>query len=1053
MPLISENGEKVTVGNAVSVVSRPTAGPTAPSAVDTLGAAFRLENTVGSAFASKRRVTTHNSFGDLGLGELTEQAIGEDNYSPFDPDETGTLPIEGYVRHAERFVRAGSPVETEQLKRQIDREEKDRETLRAAGGWGYAASFAAGMLDPLVLVPVGGQIKFGTGIVKTGLKAARAGAVSAAVTEAALHATQETRTKEESMIAIGGATFLSGIMGAGIKALSKGERARLAKVLDDELLDPLAADFQESSVGAKRTRDTSIDEETLVGAFGAEKGLKQLNPLLRLSQSPSVEVRRTLQDIADVPLELEKHRKGIATAQSAEGEVRKWDAPLGSFIGDLDRLYVEYRTGATGGRAKRNAIGLKDAVGTPFGRGRPKSLMSFAEFRQAAGQAARRKDEHPIPQVAEASRLLRRTLTDPLKDEAIHAKLLPEDIEVSTADSYFPRLYDVPKINAERPEFRAIIVRDLLKQQQEQAVKLDRRRGDLGFSLRAAMREENEKAVKQVQTKIDGLHDQEIFVGLELQELEDMAEQIINHIVGTPAGRTPNPSVTLHRGPLKERVFQISDYDIEEYLIDDIASVASAHVRTVAPDVALAKRFGPEVDAPYDKVIDEYDNLIRAAKDDKERNRLAKLRENDLRDLAALRDRLRGVYRMPDDPTHWAVRGGRVLRTWNFLRMLGGVTLSSFTDVARPVMTEGLWRTLKSGLVPMVTGFKAIKLSGAEARLAGTAWDLALDTRALNLAELGSDFSIYSTLDKTMGSMSSGFSIASLISPWTAFAKDVSSTIIGTRILETATSWAATGKLSKAYVSKLAQSGIDQEGARQIAAMFKKHGTKHRGALLPNTEKWENIYAADLYRAALSRDIDRTIITPGIADRPLWMSTEAGKMIGQFRTFAFAATNRMMIAGLQQSDMAVLNGALLSVAIGAGIYGLKSRVAGIETSDDPKVWLNEGLDRAGLFGILMDVNNVSEKATGGKIGLSAFTGTEGMSRYALRNDIGALLGPSMGTVKDALTVAKLAAGGELKRSDVRAARRLMPFQNLFYIRWLLTHLQDEAADQLEAKGR
>jgi len=160
-----------------------------------------------------------------------------------------------------------------------------------------------------------------------------------------------------------------------------------------------------------------------------------------------------------------------------------------------------------------------------------------------------------------------------------------------------------------------------------------------------------------------------------------------------------------------------------------------------------------------------------------------------------------------------------------------------------------------------------------------------------------------------------------------------------------------------------------------------------------------------------------------------------------------------MIAGLQQSDMAVLNGALLSVAIGAGIYGLKSRVAGIETSDDPKVWLNEGLDRAGLFGILMDVNNVSEKATGGKIGLSAFTGTEGMSRYALRNDIGALLGPSMGTVKDALTVAKLAAGGELKRSDVRAARRLMPFQNLFYIRWLLTHLQDEAADQLEAKGR
>jgi hypothetical protein len=50
-------------------------------------------------------------------------------------------------------------------------------------------------------------------------------------------------------------------------------------------------------------------------------------------------------------------------------------------------------------------------------------------------------------------------------------------------------------------------------------------------------------------------------------------------------------------------------------------------------------------------------------------------------------------------------------------------------------------------------------------------------------------------------------------------------------------------------------------------------------------------------------------------------------------------------------------------------------------------------------------------------------------------------------------LAKLAAGGELKRSDVRAARRLIPFQNLFYLRWMLTQMQDEVADELEAKGR
>ena len=42
----------------------------------------------------------------------------------------------------------------------------------------------------------------------------------------------------------------------------------------------------------------------------------------------------------------------------------------------------------------------------------------------------------------------------------------------------------------------------------------------------------------------------------------------------------------------------------------------------------------------------------------------------------------------------------------------------------------------------------------------------------------------------------------------------------------------------------------------------------------------------------------------------------------------------------------------------------------------------------------------------------------------------------MATEVRLLTLAKLAAGGELKRSDVRAARRLLPLQNLFYLRAL-----------------
>ena len=34
---------------------------------------------------------------------------------------------------------------------------------------------------------------------------------------------------------------------------------------------------------------------------------------------------------------------------------------------------------------------------------------------------------------------------------------------------------------------------------------------------------------------------------------------------------------------------------------------------------------------------------------------------------------------------------------------------------------------------------------------------------------------------------------------------------------------------------------------------------------------------------------------------PLWMSHEVGKLVGQFRSFGFAAVQRILLSGLQQS--------------------------------------------------------------------------------------------------------------------------------------------------------
>ncbi|MGH8568333.1 MAG: hypothetical protein ACREXU_10020, partial [Gammaproteobacteria bacterium] len=245
----------------------------------------------------------------------------------------------------------------------------------------------------------------------------------------------------------------------------------------------------------------------------------------------------------------------------------------------------------------------------------------------------------------------------------------------------------------------------------------------------------------------------------------------------------------------------------------------------------------------------------------------------------------------------------------------------------------------------------------------------------------------------------------------------------------------------------LAQSGISPEVAGRIAAEFEKHG--ERGTVwLANTQAWTDREAIAGFRAAVLKEADSTIVTPGVGDRPLWMSTELGRTVGQFKTFSFAATQRVLLSGLQQRDMATLNGTLLSIALGMGVYHLKSQAAGRETSDDPAVWVREGVDRSGILGWLYETGNIAEKFTRGLIGPRAITGGELSSRYASRGVFGALFGPTVGRVEDIARATGSAVSGEFNESDVRALRRLIPYQSIFYLRSLFSKAEKGAADVL-----
>ncbi len=227
--------------------------------------------------------------------------------------------------------------------------------------------------------------------------------------------------------------------------------------------------------------------------------------------------------------------------------------------------------------------------------------------------------------------------------------------------------------------------------------------------------------------------------------------------------------------------------------------------------------------------------------------------------------------------------------------------------------------------------------------------------------------------------------------------------------------------------------------------MAKKYGTRDGGVIWPNTEAWSREgaggeEAAAVLRGALAKDVDTTIVTPG-QEKPLWMSTPMGKIIGQFRSFTVSSMVRTTARGLQQRDAEALQGLVLVTAAGMLSYYLKTPTD--QLSSNPAVWVKEGVDRSGVTAWLFDANNMLEKASGNRLGISAALGQRPASRYAARGLLGSVFGPTFGAADDLSQVLGAASQGQMTDKDWHRLQSLTPYGNLFYLRWLVDHVAEE----------
>jgi hypothetical protein len=498
----------------------------------------------------------------------------------------------------------------------------------------------------------------------------------------------------------------------------------------------------------------------------------------------------------------------------------------------------------------------------------------------------------------------------------------------------------------------------------------------------------------------------------------------------------------------------------EGFIVSDIFSLMKTYYRQVTPDILFTLKYGDPNGLGYKyideansmtfpglmQVANEYNLKAVRAKNKEAKAKIIKERNQVLEDLEAGVELVRGTYGLPADPHAWTSRAMRTMKHYNALTMLTGF-FAATADVARIAMTSGIQRGFKTQfemwsdmLSSKKTGiFKAGK---KEAQSFAEAVDMVTGQRAMLFSDIGDMFGMTSKIEGMMGKTANfNFMYVNLMSRWTEFMKSAASVTIGSRILEDSVKWGK-GTLADKNKTKLAASGIDEAMAKKIASEFDKHGTKLKYNFMANTAEWTDDAAKQSFGAALNKDINITIVTPGKGDTPLFMNYELASTIVQFKKFAMAATQRMLLRGMQEKDMDFLFGSLLLMGTGMLVDAVYTELRfGKDYSKKSFTdKLLSAFDRSGLGGIYVDVNRSIEALTDNRIGIRPLLGEGKPYGSSMKSKVG-LIGPSASQIYNIFDIMYDVGGNKYNHYTARNVRRLIPFQNVWYLDWLFDDIE------------
>lgn len=1076
-----------------------------------MGAAFRQWNLVASAASSE---TLRERFFPSDPTPITTDQIIEQL------DQNALWGLEDH------FLEVRTQGQFNAVKAQLEREQADREVMRDASLFAsIPAGLAAGILDlpTLLLAAVpGGQLpllgRLGTGITAAGLKYGTAAGTIAAGTEVGLQATQRLRTVEESLATVGGAMVLGTVLGSGVRFVTSGEAKRVgdkakaalsewltspnyserlvtdARTAHDAINDIIA---QRVAAGRKPTKAmlaeqsksfdalTSAEDRlklyqdnarstagplewarTIGPRFVGQFSARWLDPIdFVFKRSNSAVAREAVQQIIEIPVLLNKNLKGQATSIAATTEIDP-------FIG----AWATFRDKMLGGSLKEEVQRKAGFGDSYYAQARQAGFNGSAKAFDAAVDTAVRNgyvDPKGNAGVTKAAQSVKELLIDPIVAEAKAAGI---DVPATPfgAAGYAPRKYIVHQVIG--PDGQGTAFKSLVAQH---------RFDQLLAEARAALPAGQTLTPQQ----IGGMR----------RSAKSFAKESFKTITrGKIDEEGAFASGFLSGGsPFAERVVPVPDAILAQagYIEQSITSLMEIFLRQAVPTIQMAKRFktaagkpDPSLEASViPKLKAEYEQLSTVAKTAAEREainaegeRVVSMVRN-LRDVVMHTDRFNPRTRWHDTLNNSI----NVVKTYQVMRLMGNIGLSSLPDVANIIIRNGPGRFAQNVGQSFLKVAKLDGLNGTEvakeAKRLGAAVEWATNSSMAANADLMSPLQGAATpVTRFVSKAARVYSISNFSVTWNDTMRRAVYRTSVDRILEASEKgWANIAKSEQTFLAHL---GLDQSSVNRIGAAWRTQADPmHDGFLRWATiSDWGDAEAGRVMAAALNKDVASTIIRPRTGDKALGFSNPLASLVFQFQSFLMSHALRTLTLSEQrliangpfsQDALRVYTGIGSAVALGWFAEYLYATARDAHAPEDkrthvqklaenPGQHLARAIDRSAVLGLFGQGNAIWERLGG--VGTTRTLQAsfedesrqiEARGRWLDRDPLQTLMGPTLSQASDLIrfgvSVSKHAADDrDFAQKDARTLRETSPFQNHILLRGLFDEAQQRIGEDI-----